>query len=331
MLGGHNWTNSCRIDEYKRPVFVGVYSVVLAVGLVCNTAALYVFVGLTRRKTASTIFMTNMAMSDLFFNLTLPYRIAYYWQNHWTLGTFLCRLSTYAFYLNLYASIYFLTALSVFRYVAILHPVRAKTLVSVRRAWAACLGIWLFVGLSSAPFLRASPHMRQGRMRCFEPHSMSWGQILKMNYMALVLGFLLPFLTIVACYGRIVVRLWSPNYQLQRSARSSRKPISMILIVLSSFLFCFLPYHVARTVHLHLMAQGRQCQHQTLLVHKAIVATLCLAAANSCLNPLLYYFVGENFRRLVKSSLTFRIRGHSARSISSYPLRTATTVVPEAP
>ncbi|XP_069776205.1 cysteinyl leukotriene receptor 1 [Narcine bancroftii] len=318
----NNATNSCRIDAFKFPVFTSVYSVVLAVGLVCNSSALYVFVRLTQRKSASTVFMINLALSDLFFNLTLPYRITYYWQDEWRLGSFLCRISTYAFYLNLYSSIFFLTALSIFRYVAIVHPVRARSLLTVRRALAVCLAIWLFVGLTSVPFLLASPHLRQGRYRCFEPRNMSWEQILKMNYMALVLGFLAPFLAIIVCYARIVRRLCSPSHQLPRSARSSRRrPVCMIFIVLSSFLFCFLPYHVLRTVHLHLMVQGGSCRPRTILVQKAIVVTLCLAASNSCLNPLLYYFVGENFRSTVKSSLTFRGRWQSVRSTSSCPER----------
>uniref|UniRef100_UPI00398F7137 cysteinyl leukotriene receptor 1-like n=1 Tax=Pristiophorus japonicus TaxID=55135 RepID=UPI00398F7137 len=306
---------SCRNDEFKFPVFISAYSVVLAVGLVGNSVALYVFVGLTRHKTPSTVFMINLAVSDLFFILTLPYRIVYYALGEWKLGSFLCRITTYAFYVNLYASIFFLTALSVFRYIAVLHPVRSKSIVTVRRASWVALAIWLFVGLATVPFLLATPHLRDGKYRCFEPKNMSWEQILKLNYWALAVGFLLPFLTIIACYARIIRRLRGSPEALQKTARSRHRSVYMIAIVLCSFLFCFLPYHVIRTVHLHLIVQNR-CQAVTLVVQKVIVVTICLAAANSCLNPLLYYFVGKNFRNTIRTSSLLKARQLSLKSAS---------------
>ncbi|XP_067827961.1 cysteinyl leukotriene receptor 1 [Heptranchias perlo] len=308
---------SCRNDEFKFPVFISVYSVVFVIGVIGNSVALYVFVKLTRRKTPSTIFMINLAISDLFFNLTLPYRIIYYVQGEWNLWSFLCRITTYAFYLNLYSSIFFLTALSVFRYIAILHPVKSKSIITLRRAVWVSLGIWVFVGLTSVPFLLTSPHLREGKYRCFEPKNMDWAQILKMNYMALVVGFLLPFLTIIVCYSRIIQRLRDSGGVLQKNIQTRKRSIYMIVIVLMSFLFCFLPYHVIRTVHLHLMVQERFCQPFTIVMQKVIVVTICLAAANSCLNPLLYYFVGENFRNTIKTSTLLKSRQLSVRSASS--------------
>ncbi|XP_078393113.1 cysteinyl leukotriene receptor 1-like [Cetorhinus maximus] len=319
-----NWTSktlnssNCSNDDFKFPVFIHTYSVILSFGLIGNTVALYVFVKLTRRKTASTVFMINLAVSDLFFTLTLPYRILYYSQRQWKLGSFLCRITTYAFYVNLYSSIFFLTALSIFRYIAVLHPLRSKSLVTLRRALLVSLGIWTFVVLTCVPFLRASSQLKGGRYRCFEPTVMKWQQILKMNYFALVVGFLLPFLTIIACYARIIQRLRTSGGTLQRNAHARRKSIYMIAFVLSSFLFCFLPYHIIRTVHLHLMVQQRMCQVITVVIEKVIVVTICLAAANSCLNPLLYYFVGQNFQNTIKTSTVHRSRSISSRTIVSH-------------
>ncbi|XP_067879708.1 cysteinyl leukotriene receptor 1 [Heterodontus francisci] len=308
---------NCSNDAFKFPVFVNAYSVVLGIGLILNTIALYVFIILTRHKTASSVFMINLAVSDLFFILTLPYRIIYYSQGEWKLGSFLCRITTYAFYMNLYSSIFFLTALSIFRYVAVLYPVRSKSIVTLKRALWVSLGIWTFVALTTVPFLLASPSMRDGKNRCFEPTKMTWEQILKMNYLGLVIGFLLPFLTIIVCYTRIIQRLRGSSEVLQRNVRTRKKSVCMIIIVLSSFFFCFLPYHIMRTVHLHLMVQKRYCQPITIIVQKVIVVTICLAAANSCLNPLLYYFVGENFRNTIKASTFLRKRQLSMRSVSS--------------
>ncbi|MGH0171212.1 UNVERIFIED_CONTAM: hypothetical protein FKN15_077736 [Acipenser sinensis] len=180
------------IDGFKYSVFLSTYAVICPVGLITNSLALYVFLRLTPNKSPNTVFTINLAASDLFFALTLPYRIVYYSrEGRWDFPDWLCRVCTFSFYVNLYASILFLTALSVFRYVAVLHPMKTRTLITVRRASTTSLGIWVFVSLSSAPFLLSGTHVREGKTRCFEPRNAgSWKRILIMNYVALVLGFL---------------------------------------------------------------------------------------------------------------------------------------------
>ncbi|XP_043538057.1 cysteinyl leukotriene receptor 1-like [Chiloscyllium plagiosum] len=311
------WTSktpNCSNEEFKFPVFVRAYSTILILGFIGNTVALYVFVKLTQRKTASTVFMINLAVSDLFFTLTLPYRIIYYVQREWRLGAFLCRITTYAFYVNLYSSIFFLTALSIFRYISILHPIWSRSVVTVRRSLWVTIGIWLFIGLVSVPFLLVSSKCVNGTCRCFEPSNVSWSQIQRMNYFAFVVGFLLPFLTILACYTRILQRLMGSAGTMRVNARSRRKSTYMIIIVMSSFLFCFLPYHVIRTIHLHIMSDG-VCHDTVWFVQRAVVVTICLAAANSCLNPVLYYFVGENFQSTLKTSTILKSRSASSGSV----------------
>ncbi|XP_078064560.1 cysteinyl leukotriene receptor 1-like [Mustelus asterias] len=311
-------SSNCSSDDFKFPVFTGVYSLILVTGLIGNTLALYVFVRLTRRKTASTVIMVNLALSDLFFNLTLPYRISYYSQREWKLATFLCPVTTYAFYVNLYSSIFFLTALSVSRYLVILHPMWSRRTVTVRKAVWASLGIWMGVGLSCAPFLRVTCTRRGEKYHCFQqPSFMSWGQILRMNYLGLVVGFLFPFLIIVVCYARVVRRLRKTAVGLTKSPRAHCRSVYLVAFVTASFLLCFLPYHLIRTVHLHLMVNNRQCQAVTAVIHVLNVASVCLAAANSCLNPLLYYFAGANFRRNAKLATIFKLRKFSTNQENS--------------
>ncbi|KAK6478080.1 cysteinyl leukotriene receptor 1-like [Huso huso] len=316
------------IDGFKYSVFLSTYAVICPVGLITNSLALYVFLRLTPNKSPNTVFTINLAASDLFFTLTLPYRIVYYSrEGRWDFPDWLCRVCTFAFYVNLYASILFLTALSVFRYVAVLHPMKTRTLITVRRALATSLGIWVFVSLSSAPFFLSGTHAREGKTRCFEPRNAgSWKRILIMNYVALVLGFLVPFLTILACYWRIVRRLTQVGRNLgrDRPAPQRRRSVHLIAFVLTAFLLCFLPYHVQRTVHLHFMVSPSQDCAGRLLAQKLVVVTICLAAANSCLNPLLYYFMGGTFRSAV-ARVTYRRgrlqgRGASQRSESSFSL-----------
>uniref|UniRef100_S4RBX9 G-protein coupled receptors family 1 profile domain-containing protein n=1 Tax=Petromyzon marinus TaxID=7757 RepID=S4RBX9_PETMA len=203
----HGLERSSQHDSYKYPVYSAVYGIVFIIGITGNSIALYVFLHLTRTKLASTVYFINLAFADMFFVLILPLRVVYYVRDgDWPFGDAMCRISSFAFYVNLYGSIFFLTGLSVTRYLAVVHPVRSLKAVTARRAVIACVSIWVFVALLTSPFLLNGQHhdASSGRTLCFESKSGgSLMMILAMNYIALVIGVLVPFAIIVACYVAI--------------------------------------------------------------------------------------------------------------------------------
>uniref|UniRef100_A0A0K8RAD7 G-protein coupled receptors family 1 profile domain-containing protein n=1 Tax=Ixodes ricinus TaxID=34613 RepID=A0A0K8RAD7_IXORI len=103
--------------------------------------------------------MINLAVSDLLCVCTLPLRVVYYvHKGMWFFGDILCRLSTYALYVNLYCSIFFMTAMSFFRCIAIVFPVKNINLVTEKKAKFVCASIWVFVILTSSPFLMSKSY-----------------------------------------------------------------------------------------------------------------------------------------------------------------------------
>lgn len=175
--------------------------------------------------------------------------------------------------------------------------------------------VWLFIFSSLSP-------LRAGFPRCFEPSSpSSWGRVLILNYLALALGFLLPFLTIVVSYSRLARRLTARSSlhgsRPSNSAlyRNRRRSVHLVTMVTVTFLLCFLPYHVIRTLHLHAVCGQWSCD-VTVALQRGVVVTLCLAASNSVVNPLLYYYSTRTFRsnmRKAQSSLLAN-RGGSFRA-----------------
>ncbi|KAJ8338128.1 hypothetical protein SKAU_G00370940 [Synaphobranchus kaupii] len=292
-------------DRFKYLAYTITYCFICPVGLLCNSLALLIFFCFIPKKSANTVFMINLSFSDASFSLTLPFRLVYYLRGgQWDFPDWLCRWCVFSFYLNLYTSVLFLTGLSVLRYLAVLHPMHNKTLATVRRACWVCLGIWVFVAVSSTPFLFSGTHQRLGKTRCFEPRGhKTWKLILVLNYVGLAFGFLLPFLIILACYSRIIHRLTTRGRKLRRTQGRRQRSVHLVAVVLTTFLLCFLPYHVARTAHVHAVVLQDSSRPQdcwlTELLQKILVMTLCLATFNSCFNPLLYYFSGETFRKAV--------------------------------
>ncbi|XP_067851061.1 cysteinyl leukotriene receptor 1-like [Heptranchias perlo] len=286
-------------DEYKYSVYSIVYSIVFVVGLLSNILALFVFYRIAKRKNASTVYLMNLAVADLLFVLSLPLRIVYYLRNgDWPFRDFLCRISTYIFYVSMYCSIFFLTCLSISRYLSAVHHVRHQRVFTFRRCIITCISVWIFVCAAAAPFLLTGSQVVNGKIKCFEPvHVASWTRIANMNYFALTVGFLIPFTIILICYSLIIKHLMGVSWGTKRVKRD----LAMTVLVLGVFFICFLPYHVQRTVHLHFLVHHHtNCDLENDL-RKSVVATLCLAVANSCFDPLLYVFVGQGFRTFVRT------------------------------
>uniref|UniRef100_A0A8C9EZ29 Cysteinyl leukotriene receptor 1 n=1 Tax=Pavo cristatus TaxID=9049 RepID=A0A8C9EZ29_PAVCR len=292
------------IDDFRNRVYSTLYSMISIMGFAGNGVVLFVLIRTFRQRTAFQVYMLNLAVSDFLCVCTLPLRVAYYvHQGHWVFGDILCRLSSYALYVNLYCSIFFMTAMSFFRCIAIVFPVQNINLVTERKAKFVCIGIWIFVTLTSAPFLLNGTYQHGNKTKCFEPpeNTQKTNMIVILDFIALFLGFILPFITITICYTMIIRTLLKNS--LKKNQANRKKAIWMIVIVTATFLVSFTPYHVLRTVHLHVLRLRRSSCEDTAYLQKSVVVTLPLAAANCCFDPLLYFFSGGNFR---KRLTTFR-------------------------
>ncbi|KAM6426782.1 cysteinyl leukotriene receptor 1 isoform 1-T3 [Liasis olivaceus] len=299
-----NMSCNVTIDEFRSQVYPVTYSIISILGFVGNGFVLCVLIRTYQEKTPFQIYMFNLAIADLLFVCTLPLRVVYYSnKGNWFFGDFLCRISSYAMYVNLYCSILFMTAMSFFRCIAIVFPIRNIQFISRKRAIMVCVGIWFFVTVTTSPFLLKNTQLSNKNIsKCFEPpRKEDAGTLMIIHYIALIVGFIFPFITIAICYTMILHKLLKNPMHKKEAAR--KKAIWMILIVTIVFLLSFTPYHVQRTVNIHFMMREDTTCEKNLYMQKSVVITYSLAAFNCCFNPLLYYFSGGNFRRRLS---TFR-------------------------
>ncbi|XP_061606730.1 P2Y purinoceptor 3-like [Phyllopteryx taeniolatus] len=110
---------SCSVDESYKYVFLPVcYSLTFVFSLALNSVVLLRSCRGRRRaaRNASVIYMVNLAATDLMYGLSLPFLVAsYVLRDRWMFGDFMCRLVRFLFYFNIYASIFFLTCISLHR------------------------------------------------------------------------------------------------------------------------------------------------------------------------------------------------------------------------
>lgn len=165
----------CGIDDsFKYNLYSVVYSVVFVLGLITNCAALFVFCFRMKMRNETTMFMTNLALSDLVFVFTLPFKVFYNVNRHWPFGDGLCKVSGTAFITNIYGSMLFLTCISVDRFLAIVYPFRSRAIRTRRNAALVCAAVWLTIvggGISVTFFSTINSTSRA--TTCFEGFSKS--------------------------------------------------------------------------------------------------------------------------------------------------------------
>ncbi|KAJ8346201.1 hypothetical protein SKAU_G00303940 [Synaphobranchus kaupii] len=121
-----NQTDRCNLTLMEEvEVFHKVaYIPVFALGLLLNSMALYMFILKRASRTETDIYMMNLAVADFALILFLPFRI---YDNFNRLNVwYFCRILICIHYLNMYASILTLTAISVHRFVLVKFPFNAR-------------------------------------------------------------------------------------------------------------------------------------------------------------------------------------------------------------
>lgn len=131
-----------------------IYSVICAVGLTGNTAVIYVILKAPKMKTVTNMFILNLAIADDLFTLVLPINIAELLLHYWPFGEVLCKIILSIDHYNIFSSIYFLTVMSIDRYLVVLSTVRSKRMPyrTYRAAKIISLCVWVLVILIVMPF-----------------------------------------------------------------------------------------------------------------------------------------------------------------------------------
>uniref|UniRef100_A0A3P8RZH4 Opioid receptor, delta 1a n=1 Tax=Amphiprion percula TaxID=161767 RepID=A0A3P8RZH4_AMPPE len=224
-----------------------LYSVICVVGLLGNVLVMYGVVRYTKMKTATNIYIFNLALADALATSTLPFQSAKYLMNNWPFGEVLCKLIIAIDYYNMFTSIFTLTMMSVDRYIAVCHPVRALEFRTPVKAKMINVLIWVLSSAIGVPIM-------------------------------------IMAVTKVAENGKTTCMLKFPDPDWYWD--------TVTKILVAAFIICWTPIHIFIIVKTMVAIDTR---------NPFVIASwhLCIALGytNSSLNPVLYAFLDENFKR----------------------------------
>lgn len=279
-------------------------------GLLGNGFVLLVFSIHKERLTVPEIYLGNLALADFILLAGLPFW-AMYIRNHfnWPYGDALCKIVNSCIVFNFYTSIYTLTMISIDRYLALVKTMEARWLRRTLHAKIVCF-ILLLVGLfMSLPTMLHRKVMfieSLGTLSCILDYDDSWK--LAHETMLNVVGFILPLLVIVFCSCNVIRALRKRKETVRFNESNDTKATALMYTVTLVFFLCWGPFQVFTFLEIlcHVQAIDEMLWFHTLDIGHQV--SVYLAFLNSTLNPVLYVFSGQYFRRKV-STIYRRTRG----------------------
>ncbi|XP_055045235.1 delta-type opioid receptor [Misgurnus anguillicaudatus] len=276
---------------------VVVYLIVCVVGLVGNCLVMYVIIRYTKMKTATNIYIFNLALADALVLATLPFQGTDVLLGFWPFGLALCKTVVAIDYYNMFTSVFTLTSMSVDRYIAVCHPVRSLTVRTPFRAKLINVAVWVLASAVGVPvMIMGQVEEVFNGFECVvalpDPRG-RWEPVFATC--VFLFSFLIPVAIISCCYGLMVRRLHSVRLLSgsKEKDRNLRRITYMVLSVVAAFVLCWMPVQVLALIQ----ALGKVDLGGSRSAMVAMHFCIALGYANSSLNPVLYAFLDENFKR----------------------------------
>lgn len=308
------------LDEDEPQQFGGtfsgvVYILIFALSLVGNSFLLWALLTREDLRKTTTLFLLQLAVSDLLLTLSLPFWAVYH-LHEWVFGRAGCHLLVFFFYLGFYGYMAFLAAVTVDRYLAVVHAMRVLRLRSGLCVWLTSASLWLVCVAASIPEAVHSETNENGTECAATPQPLH----LELLGYAIQIGlfFLLPFVLILFCYARI----WATV--LRCKSRRRYQMVWLIFLMVAGFFACWTPYNVVLILDVFKLLGSPALRTFRAEENMAYAYYVChtLAYCHCFLNPALHIFGSGRFRGYLHShrgrSLTVSSQNGARRSSASY-------------
>ncbi|XP_056330955.1 C-C chemokine receptor type 5 [Danio aesculapii] len=287
--------NNGQTKAFSEVFLPTLYSIVFIIGFIGNGLVVWVLVRYRQKSNMTDVCLFNLALADLLFLVSLPFW-AHNAMDEWIFGRFMCHTITGLFMIGLYASIFFMVLMTLDRYAIIVHAHSAFSRNrSPKMGLALASLVWiisLFASLPNIIFAR-DKNETNSKISCGSdfPNNTSWMSFTYINMNLLSLVF--PLIIMSFCYSRIIPTL------LSMKSQKKHKVVKLILAVVAVYFLFWTPYNIV--MFLMFLQRCRfmlSCEwHNGLSLAMQWVETIALS--HCCLNPIIYAFAGQKFRRAV--------------------------------
>ncbi|XP_041564155.1 galanin receptor type 3 [Drosophila elegans] len=287
-----------------------LYALVCIIGLFGNTLVIYVVMRFSKMQTVTNIYILNLAIADECFLIGIPFLLYTMQVGNWSFGNYMCKAYMVSTSITSFTSSIFLLIMSADRYIAVCHPISSPRYRTPFVSKLVSAFAWMTSVLLMLPVIlfASTVQSSNGKVSC----NIEWPDTQNSHtdstfiLYSLVLGFATPLTFILVFYCLVIRKLHTvgPKHKSKEKKRSHRKVTKLVLTVISAYIFCWLPHWISQ-VALISSAPQRCASRLELAV---FLACGCLSYSNSAMNPILYAFLSDNFKKSFMKACTCAAR-----------------------
>lgn len=211
-----------QISEYVQVLIIVMYTVVTVIAIGGNGIVCYLVYAYKRMHTVPNYFIVNLAISDIIMALfCIPFTfVANLILNYWPFGETMCPVVLYIQVVAVFLSSYTLVAMSIDRYIVIVHPFRPR--ITVKQTVLTILVIWIVSFAIPLPtFLKSKIiYYSNTSGQCLELWENNTEQYIY-GLSLMILHYFGPLTLLLFSYTKIGYNIWVKN--IHGNDRNKRK------------------------------------------------------------------------------------------------------------
>nr|AOV81581.1 allatostatin receptor type C [Carausius morosus] len=271
---------------------------VCIVGLLGNSLVIYVVLRFSKMQTVTNMYIVNLAVADECFLIGVPFLLATMNLRIWPFGSIMCKAYMTTTSINQFTSSIFLTIMSADRYIAVCHPISAPKVRTPLISKVVSASAWTASALLMIPiFIYANIMTNENVVSCniLWPESENVSSQGAFTLYTFILGFSIPLMLISVFYILVIRKLKTvgPKNKSKEKKKSHRKVTKLVLTVITVYVLCWLPYWLTQMALI--FTPPKQCQSRVSITVSLLAG--CLSYSNSAMNPILYAFLSDNFKK----------------------------------
>ncbi|KAL0979206.1 hypothetical protein UPYG_G00182130 [Umbra pygmaea] len=315
--------------QYSLPVaasFILAYLFIFLLCMVGNVLVCLIVLGNRRMRTVTNMFILNLAVSDLLVGIfCVPTTLVDNLITGWPFTNTVCKMSGLVQGMSVAASVFTLVAIAVDRFRCIVYPFQPKLTLPVAKATIAMIWVLAVVIMCPSAAALTAEKVADHYMVYNQDYNITYQLYscyedfadpkMRKVYTTVLFAhiYLIPLALITVMYGRIGVKLYTSvvsGRERQGTAPTSSparheggrpmisqkkiKVIKMLIVVALLFMLSWLPLWTLMMLTDYADLGEKQME---LLTGYIFPFAHWLAFSNSSVNPIIYGYFNENFKR----------------------------------
>ncbi|KAK7944839.1 hypothetical protein WMY93_000567 [Mugilogobius chulae] len=314
------------LGPLRSPVFAPVcvtYLSIFLVGVLGNSLTCAVILHYKVMQTPTNLYLLSLALSDLLVLLMgMPLELLEMWRSYpFPLGESGCYFKTFLFETVCFASVLNVTALSVERYVAVVHPLKVKSLLTRAHVKKVIVMLWVMSMICAVPntslhgILLLPPKFGRHFPRSAMCYLVKPTWMYKLTILISALAFfMLPVLVMGVLYLLIGLRLYRERgtirdtctafgedrvsgAHMQKLSKRNMQVTKMLCVLVVVFTLCWAPFHMDRLMWSFLDTSS---QLHLMIFEPVHIVSGVFFYLSSAVNPVLYSLMSTRFREMFR-------------------------------